>query len=111
MTTFNPNSITKSLSSAALETLLASAKIHCRQEWGNVNDPPCHPEDNGWKGCRTCIDAPATAATLRVAVDQADSLMKRCGSPQQAEGRSDVFDAFREIATELEGLTSIPCKA
>ncbi|MCE2836642.1 MAG: hypothetical protein LW834_06740 [Cyanobium sp. 49614_E6] len=46
---------------------------------------------------------PIAAATLRAAADQADSLMERCGSPQQAEGRPDWFDALLEIATELEG--------
>ena len=46
--------------------------------------------------------SPALAAAFRAAADQADSLMERCGSPQQAEGRSDVFDAFLEIATKLE---------
>ena len=61
MTTPNP------LSPAAQAVLLASAAVRCRQEWGNVNDPPCHPENLKWKGCRTCIDGPANAAALRAA--------------------------------------------
>ena len=57
-------------------------------------------------GLADCLnDAPQIAvATLRAAADQADSLMERCGSPQQAEGRSDWFHALLEIATELEGV-------
>lgn len=27
----------------------------CREEWDNVNDPPCHPKDEGWKGCIVCF--------------------------------------------------------
>lgn len=26
----------------------------CLWEWDNVNDPPCHPDDEGWKGCSSC---------------------------------------------------------
>jgi hypothetical protein len=50
-------------------------------------------------------DDPASiaAAALRAAVDHIDLLIKRCGSPQDAEGRSAVLDGFLEIAAELEG--------
>jgi hypothetical protein len=44
------------------------------------------------------------AATLRAAVDQIDQLIGRSYSPQGAEDRSAVLDAFLEIATELEGV-------
>jgi hypothetical protein len=43
------------------------------------------------------------AAALRAAVDHIDLLIERCASPQEAEGRSAVLDAFLAIATELEG--------
>jgi hypothetical protein len=43
------------------------------------------------------------AAALRAAVDHIDLLIERCGSPQGAEGRLAVLDAFLAIATELKG--------
>ena len=43
------------------------------------------------------------AAALRAAVDHIDLLIERCASPQEAEGRLAVLDAFLAIATELEG--------
>jgi hypothetical protein len=42
------------------------------------------------------------AAAFRAAVDNLDYLIERCGSPQDAEGRSAVLDGFLAIATELE---------
>jgi hypothetical protein len=30
-------------------------KWACRMEWDNVNDPPCHPSDKGWRPCAACI--------------------------------------------------------
>ena len=29
-------------------------KWACRKEWDNVNDPPCHPSDKGWRPCDAC---------------------------------------------------------
>ena len=29
-------------------------KWACRKEWDNVNDPPCHPSDTGWRPCDEC---------------------------------------------------------
>ena len=29
-------------------------RARCIAEWGNVNDPPCHPSDKGWKPCDLC---------------------------------------------------------
>ena len=40
---------------AHLEAMdVAGAKRRCLQEWDNVNDPPCHPSDKGWKPCDLC---------------------------------------------------------
>lgn len=36
-----------------------AAKLRCRNEWSNVNDPPCHPGDKDWKPCATCMTANA----------------------------------------------------
>ena len=80
---------TKPLSPAAQAVLIASAAVRCRQEWGNVNDPPCHPEDPKWKGCRTCIDGPANAATLRAAAPLVQFVQDH--------------EKLLAIATELEG--------
>jgi hypothetical protein len=49
-------------------------------------------------------DRSALAAAFRAAVDHIDLLIERCGSPQDAEGRSAVLDGFLAIATELEGV-------
>lgn len=32
-------------------------KAACLAEWDNVNDPPCHPSDPGWRGCPVCAAA------------------------------------------------------
>ncbi len=47
-------------------------------------------------------DRSALAAAFRAAVDNFDYLIERCGSPQDAEGRSAVLDGFLAIASELE---------
>jgi hypothetical protein len=47
--------------------------------------------------------SPGIAAALRAAVDHIDLLIERCYSPQQAEERWNVLNAFLEIANELEG--------
>lgn len=31
-----------------------AAKARCREEWSNVNDPPCHPGDADWRPCHLC---------------------------------------------------------
>jgi hypothetical protein len=46
---------------------------------------------------------PMAAAILRAAVDQIDQLIGSSYSPQEAERRLAVLDAFHAIATELEG--------
>ena len=85
----------KPLSTAAQAVLLASAAVRCSQEWGNVNDPPCHPEDPKWKGCRMCIDGPASAAVLRALVESHGTLTR--GGAVILNG-----DDVLAIATELE---------
>lgn len=37
---------------------LAACRERCRIEWSNVNDPPCHPRDDGWAPCCLCIGTP-----------------------------------------------------
>lgn len=36
----------------------------CLAEWGPVNDPPCHPDDEGWNGCHLCVKRDLIAAEL-----------------------------------------------
>lgn len=40
----------------------AAAAMRCREEWSNVNDPPCHPSDAGWTPCPLCQDQPKDLA-------------------------------------------------
>jgi hypothetical protein len=58
------------LSPAAQAVLRADAGARCVSEWASVNDPPCHPSDNGWNGCFDCVNRSAVAAALRAAADQ-----------------------------------------
>ena len=60
----------KPLSFAAQAVLKTSASAACLQHWGAVNDPPCHPSDDGWNGCGDCVHRSAIAAALRAAADQ-----------------------------------------
>lgn len=53
------------LSSVAKDVLMAQAKLLCLEEWSGVNDPPCHPSDNEWHGCGTCVHRQGVAAILR----------------------------------------------
>jgi hypothetical protein len=55
------------LSPAAQKILRADAAERCLVEWSSVNDPPCHPSDEGWNGCVTCVNRAAVAAALRAA--------------------------------------------
>jgi hypothetical protein len=41
------NQITESICDAV-------TNAQCLWEWDNVNDPPCHPSDEYWKGCSSC---------------------------------------------------------
>ena len=58
------------LSPAAQVVMLSYAAVRCRQEWSNVNDPPCHPEDSNWDGCKDCRNGPGVAAAFRAAAAQ-----------------------------------------
>lgn len=33
---------------------IEASKARCREEWDNVNDPPCHPSDEDWRPCPLC---------------------------------------------------------
>lgn len=35
-------------------TAYIAQRSRCIAEWDNVNDPPCHPSDKGWKPCDLC---------------------------------------------------------
>ena len=58
------------LSPTAQKVLRADAARRCLAEWSSVNDPPCHPSDEGWSGCGTCVNRAAIAAALEAAADQ-----------------------------------------
>ncbi len=60
----------KPLSPAAQAVLRADAGARCVSEWASVNDPPCHPSDNGWNGCFDCVNRSAVAAALRAAANE-----------------------------------------
>lgn len=47
----------------------AAARARCRDQWSTVNDPPCHPSDEGWNGCHLCVSRAGDAAAIRAAVD------------------------------------------
>jgi hypothetical protein len=48
----------------------AAARARCLYQWSTVNDPPCHPSDEGWTGCHLCIShSNAGDAAIRAAVD------------------------------------------
>ena len=66
----------KELSPAARAVLKATAVKACLAEWGTVNDPPCHPDDEGWNGCHLCVKRDLVVAALRAAVDQAIPMTK-----------------------------------
>jgi hypothetical protein len=45
-------------------------KAQCLWEWDNVNDPPCHPSDEDWKGCSSCYaNREILAVAFRVAAN------------------------------------------
>lgn len=48
-------------------------EAQCLWEWDNVNDPPCHPSDDGWKGCSSCY---ANRSILAVAFREAAAHLK-----------------------------------
>lgn len=78
------------LSPAAQAVIHASAVGACLAEWGPVNDPPCHPDDEGWNGCHLCVKRDLIAAALRALADQAGS------------AKHWHVNEIRSIAAELE---------
>jgi len=62
------------LSPAAQKILRADAAVRCLAEWSSVNDPPCHPSDEGWHGCGACINRVAVAAALDALADQSEAV-------------------------------------
>lgn len=62
--------MTPPLSPAAKAVIQAAAVEACLAEWGPVNDPPCHPDDEGWNGCHLCVKRDLIAAAFRAAADQ-----------------------------------------
>lgn len=51
----------------------AVTRAQCLWEWDNVNDPPCHPDDEGWKGCSSCY---ANREILSVAFQVASQCLR-----------------------------------
>jgi hypothetical protein len=96
----------KPLSPAAQAVLRADAGARCVSEWASVNDPPCHPSDNGWNGCFDCVNRSAVAAALRAAADEVVPLgyedVWTDGKMLQYEKRDPVREQLLAIATELE---------
>ena len=95
------------LSPAAKAVLQASAVEACLAEWGPVNDPPCHPDDEGWNGCHLCVKRGLIAAALRAAADQVVPNPIRLPRNSYAEGAYDQRLMGRRkllaIADELDG--------
>lgn len=56
------------LSPAAQAVIQATAVEACLAEWGPVNDPPCHPDDEGWNGCHLCVKSDLIAAALEASM-------------------------------------------
>ena len=83
----------------------AAARSRCRHQWSTVNDPPCHPSDEGWTGCHLCVSnsSAGDAAAIRAAVDLVLPEERRlCDrSYQRMIKRAQVL----AIAAELEGPT------
>lgn len=48
------------------EPVAWDAKAACLKEWDNVNDPPCHPSDEGWTPCSLCAAPPADDEAVRL---------------------------------------------
>ena len=79
----------------------ATTRARCRDQWSTVNDPPCHPSDEGWNGCHLCLSRAGDAAAIRAAVDLVLP-EERClcdRSWQRMIKRAE----FLAIAAELEG--------
>ena len=92
------------LSPAAQMVLKTSASAACLQHWGAVNDPPCHPIDDGWNGCGDCVHRSAIAAALEAAADQvvpSDAMEPRNNLPMAIECQR-IRSELLAIAAELK---------
>ena len=92
------------LSPAAQMVLKTSASAACLQHWGAVNDPPCHPSDDGWNGCGDCVHRSAIAAALEAAADQvvpSDAMEPRNNLPMAIECQR-IRSELLAIAAELK---------
>jgi hypothetical protein len=92
----------------------AAARARCLHQWSTVNDPPCHPSDEGWNGCHLCVSRAGDAAAIRAAVDL---VLPEEPGPTWSDPREEVYDYQRQsrvnararflaIAAELEGPTN-----
>jgi len=90
------------LSPAAQAVIHASAVEACLAEWGPVNDPPCHPDDEGWNGCHLCVKRDLIAAAFRAAADQ---LRNAYANEECIDSADDFLDG---IATELAHPVPVP---
>ena len=91
----------------------AAARARCLYQWSTVNDPPCHPSDDGWTGCHLCVSHSnaGDAAAIRAAVDLVlpEEAGPELNDPRgairdyQRLSRQDARAQFLAIAAELEG--------
>jgi len=82
----------------------AAARARCLHQWSTVNDPPCHPNDEGWNGCHLCVSRAGDAAAIRAAVDLMLPEERRlCDRSWQ---RMIKRAEFLAIAAELEAPTN-----
>jgi hypothetical protein len=91
-------------------------RAQCIWEWDNVNDPPCLPFDEDWKGCSSCyanreilaVAFRATANHLRPHPSRTPWLTNEDGyfnevfENYEALGQLQVSEQLEKIAFELE---------
>ena len=71
----------------------ATTRARCRDQWSTVNDPPCHPSDEGWNGCHLCLSRAGDAAAIRAAVDL---VLPEEAGPEWSDAREMVYDYQRQ---------------
>lgn len=90
----------------------------CLWEWDNVNDPPCHPDDEGWKGCSSCYaNRQILAVAFHVAADRLiphpsrtpwigpndeEPYFNETFENYEALGELTIVEQLRQIAKHLE---------
>jgi len=79
----------------------AVTKAQCIWEWDNVNDPPCHPSDEDWKGCSSCY---ANREILAVAFLAAANHLRPRLSRTPWIGPNDKEPYFNETFENYEAL-------